>query len=179
MSRQDIQRLGERHLLDSLSGAQWVWGNHVMDLGSGAGLPGVPLAVALPQTQFLLCDRSQRRVRFLRQVIQALGLDNAAVWLGDYGQQYPPNAHFDTVVARGVATVEELWAMVQPQLAADGRLLVYERTRVEPVEGAHEESHENKRAKPFKLEQVAVSRHVAAIPGIERTHTLVCVEHAR
>ena len=65
ISRQDIARLGARHLLDSLSGTLLLQGKYVLDLGSGAGLPGVPLAIAAPHRHFLLCDRSQRRIRFL------------------------------------------------------------------------------------------------------------------
>lgn len=175
VSRQDIQRLGSRHLLDSLSGLPLLQGKLVMDLGSGAGLPGVPLAIAAPHLQFLLCDRSERRIRFLRQVLQSLGLDNADVWLGDYGQQHPQDRTFDTVVVRGVATVAELWAMVHSQLAANGRLLVYESTRAEPSESLDDTST----MQPESIEQGTIRRHHIAIPGIEGAHTVVCVEHAR
>jgi len=174
VSRQDISRLAARHLLDSLSAVPLLQGRRVMDLGSGAGLPGIPLSIAAPQVQFVLCDRSERRIRFLRQVIQSLELGNAEVWLGDYGQLKPPDVIFDTVVARGVATVAELWAMVHSQLAADGRLLVYESTRADPAEA----SHDTNRTQPESIQHCAISRHRFVIPGIEQVHSVVCVEHA-
>jgi 16S rRNA (guanine527-N7)-methyltransferase len=176
ISRQDIQRLGSRHILDSLSGVALLRGRSVLDLGSGAGLPGVPLAIAAPERHFLLCDRSERRTRFLRQVVHGLQLSNVDVWHGDFGQHFPETQSFDTVVARGVATVAEVWAMVRSQLATDGRVLVYESTRSggdtntgSQGEGVAQTNH---------LQQCIVSRFRFQIPGLAQPHTIVCVDAA-
>jgi 16S rRNA (guanine527-N7)-methyltransferase len=65
-----------RHLLDSLSLLPWITGQRIVDSGTGAGLPGVPLAIALPDRHFILLDGNGKKIRFLRQVRRALGLDN-------------------------------------------------------------------------------------------------------
>lgn len=65
-----------RHLLDSLSLLPWITGRRIVDSGTGAGLPGVPLAIALPERHFTLIDGNGKKVRFLRQVRRTLGMDN-------------------------------------------------------------------------------------------------------
>lgn len=80
----EIDRLDNRHLADSLLFALDL--DHpslVLDLGSGAGLPGIPLAIALPRTRFLLVERSGRRVDGLKRVVRILDLGNCEVWKGD------------------------------------------------------------------------------------------------
>ena len=100
-----------------------------------------------------------------------MGLTNVSVWQGDYGQEYPPGV-FDCVVARGVATVNEVWAMVRPQLAAQGRVLVYASTG-SPLDSL--ETAETETTMPGEpLEQCELSRFHFNIPGISQVHTIVC-----
>lgn len=172
VSRQDISRLYSRHLLDSLAGVPLLVGQQILDLGSGAGLPGIPLAVAKQELSFHLCDRSSRRCRFLKQVCQSLGLSNVQVWEGDFlsrelGAVTPEK--FDTIVARGVATATEVWAMVQDRLANDGRLLIYESTQLDTdvqTQGIPEQ------------DEVKVSRHTYSVVGLEQTHSILRLERA-
>ena len=126
ISRKDIGRVLERHVLDSLTGAQHIQGNRIVDIGSGAGLPGVPLAIMSPQAQFVLVDRMARRVRFLEEVKRRLALDNIHPLLAD-GTELSGEP-FDMAIARAVATVPEVWDMVHAGLTRDGRLLVYSAT---------------------------------------------------
>jgi len=147
-----------------------------MDLGSGAGLPGVPLAIAVPEKRFTLCDRSERRVRFLQQVILQLDLKNASTWLGDIGRDYPANEAFDTVVARGVATACEVWSMVQPRLSPSGRVLVYESTQLQAQSASTD--HESGATEDVP-EQCSLSRYHFEIPGLREVHTVVCLEHLK
>ena len=177
ISRRDMGRLSSRHLLDSLSGLSLLHGTHIMDLGSGGGLPGIPLAIAAPDQQFCLCDRSERRTRFLREVARSLVLDNVEVWCGNYGSERPTQAAFDTVVARGVATVAELWAMVQAQLSADGRLVVYASTQGDVTGPAQDEYPALLPSIPGE-QRLSVIRQVYNIPGLEQHHALLCVERA-
>lgn len=96
-----------RHLLDSLSILPWVTGERVVDSGSGPGLPGLPLAVASPGRQFMLVDSNGKKIRFLRQVRRALGLDNvepAQARLEELTIEPPP----ETVTARALAPLERM-----------------------------------------------------------------------
>ncbi len=89
VSRRDIPRLAARHLLDGLSLAPMLSGHRILDLGTGAGLPGVPLAIACPGLEFTLIDRSERRMRFVRQATIDLNLTNAVGISADY-RRFPP-----------------------------------------------------------------------------------------
>lgn len=108
VSRKDIDQLVPHHLLHSLGIAKVVKfkpGADVMDLGTGGGLPGIPLAIAFPQTNFLLVDGIGKKIMATQEIIQALGLTNAtaiAVRAEAVKQQ------FDFVVCRAVAPLEKL-----------------------------------------------------------------------
>src|SRR5690625_7750644 len=72
----DPVEMVHRHLIDSLAVLPWIEGSLVVDAGTGAGLPGVPLAIARPDTKFVLVDSNGKKIRFLRQVRRELGLTN-------------------------------------------------------------------------------------------------------
>jgi 16S rRNA (guanine527-N7)-methyltransferase len=99
-----------RHVLDSLSIAGDLQGPRVLDVGTGPGLPGVPLSLACPQWEFVLLDSSAKKVRFLTQAVAELDLRNVVTVharVEDY--QAPP---FDTIVARAFAPLSELVARI-------------------------------------------------------------------
>jgi 16S rRNA (guanine527-N7)-methyltransferase len=112
-----------RHLLDSLSLAPYLFGESVMDLGTGAGLPGIPLALFQPQRQFWLLDSNGKKTRFVRQAVMELGLANCEVVQARM-ESYRPGRKFATIVARALATLSELKALGEPLLARPGRLLL-------------------------------------------------------
>jgi len=119
VSRSDVARLAARHLLDALSLVPLIVGRRVLDLGTGAGLPGIPLAIARPDVEFTLLDRSERRIRFVRQATLDLSLPNVDPVSADYAD-FRPDALFDTVVSRAVAKPAALWRDAASLLAADG-----------------------------------------------------------
>jgi 16S rRNA (guanine527-N7)-methyltransferase len=119
VSRRDIPRLGARHLLDALSLAPMLHGRRVLDLGTGAGLPGIALAIARPDVEFTLLDRSERRIRFVRQATIELNLRNAAPIACDYAD-FRAGTLFDTVVSRAVAKPAVLWRVAANLLAPGG-----------------------------------------------------------
>ncbi len=170
VSRRDIQRIGPRHLLDSLAGAGLLRGTRVLDLGSGAGLPGIPLAIAQPDLSFTLLDRNARRCRFLRQVLRALGLARVQVIEAELATLLESADKFDTVVARGVATAREVWAKVHTHVAEQGRVLVYASTQA-----GSEAGHKPEFA---QQDEIRISQHTYQIPGLEQTHIIDCVERA-
>lgn len=111
-----------RHLLDSLSILPWVRGPRVLDVGSGAGLPGIPLAVARPQWEFYLLDSNAKRTRFMQQAIAELKLTHTQV-VRCRLQDYYPETRFASLVTRAYATLAELTADSVRLCAADGCLL--------------------------------------------------------
>jgi 16S rRNA (guanine527-N7)-methyltransferase len=127
VSRQDIQRLVPRHLLDSLAAAPHIDGNTLLDVGTGPGLPGIVLAIAKPEVSVTLWERMTRRVRFLQLACRELGLNNVQVQEQDlYNPKSLGSADlFDAIVARAVAPVESLWPVLEQHLSAHGQLIVY------------------------------------------------------
>ncbi|TVQ41378.1 MAG: 16S rRNA (guanine(527)-N(7))-methyltransferase RsmG [Wenzhouxiangella sp.] len=121
-----------RHLLDSLSVKGFLCGPLVMDSGTGAGLPGVPLAIAEPGLQFRLVDSNGKKVRFLRQVRRELGLDNIEpvhARLEALGPEPVP----DTITARALAPLARLVDWHRTWLDQGARLLAL-KARVEENE---------------------------------------------
>lgn len=131
VSRRDAGRLRERHVGDSLALLPW-WQGRLADVGSGAGLPGLPLAIVRPKASVVLIERSLRKSRFLRQAVIDLQLDNVEVAAVD-ASRYRPSALFDTVVARAVASADRAWQLMRPLLAPRGVALL---PSMEPLDGA-------------------------------------------
>ncbi len=117
------------HILDSLSVALHLngfGGAQVIDVGSGAGLPGVPLAIALPDVRFTLMDASRKRTDFLRSFVEASGLENIEVARAraeEAGREPKWRDKFDSVVARAVAPLPTLIEYALPFLKTGGRLV--------------------------------------------------------
>jgi 16S rRNA (guanine527-N7)-methyltransferase len=111
-----------RHLLDSLSILALLRGRTLLDVGSGAGAPGLVLAIASPERDVTLLDPALKRTRFLNHVVQELGLDNVAVQRVRL-DAYRPTRRFDSVTSRAALTLEVLAMQAPRLLAADGRLI--------------------------------------------------------
>jgi 16S rRNA (guanine527-N7)-methyltransferase len=111
------------HLLDSLSILPHLAGAHtLLDVGSGAGLPGIPIAIALPDVEVTLLDSSHKKASFLEQAKAELGLANVAVAC-ERVEQWKPERTFDVVVSRAFAELAEFVAQAQHLAAPGGRML--------------------------------------------------------
>jgi 16S rRNA (guanine527-N7)-methyltransferase len=112
----------DRHVVESFALRALLKGTHVADVGSGGGLPGVPLAIAEPERRFTLIESRAKRVRFLRHVVAELGLKNTEVAHGR-AEDLPVARPFDTVLARAVAPPDELLSICR-HLTAPGSILL-------------------------------------------------------
>jgi 16S rRNA (guanine527-N7)-methyltransferase len=111
------------HMLDSLSLVPHLGdAGRIIDVGTGGGFPGIPLAVACPQRKFTLIDGTQKKIRFVAEAIEALDIRNAHA-VAARGESYPGEKNFDVVVARAVGNLADLLHNAGSLLAPGGRLL--------------------------------------------------------
>ena len=115
-------RMISRHLLDSLAIAQHLPGQRLLDVGTGAGLPGIPLAILFPEREFHLLDSNGKKTRFLFQVKTALGLDNITIHRQRV-ETFSPNALFDVVLSRAFASLQDMASACRHLLAGGGYFL--------------------------------------------------------
>ena len=114
--------LVDRHVVESFALRALLKGTHIADVGSGGGLPGVPLAIVEPERRFTLIESRAKRVRFLRHVVAELELKNTEVAHGR-AEDLPVAQPFDTVLARAVAPPAELLSICR-HLTAPGSILL-------------------------------------------------------
>ncbi len=129
ISRRDEPRLWTAHLFDSLAAAQLLApAEAAIDLGSGAGLPGIPLAIAHPEVAFLLVEPRRLRAAFLKQAVCALGLSNVRVYPGSarrLAREASARPDGEIVVARGLGSVERVVELAAPLVSSGGRVAVF------------------------------------------------------
>lgn len=111
-----------RHVLDSLAVLPYLTAGRLLDAGTGAGLPGVPIALARPDLNVTLLDSSAKKLRFVRQAVGELGLDNAQV-VRERMEQYRPARAFDMVISRAVADIGSLYRRTAHLVRPGGRFL--------------------------------------------------------
>jgi 16S rRNA (guanine527-N7)-methyltransferase len=108
ISRKDIQQLTERHVLHSLAIARFIHfapGSRILDIGTGGGFPGIPLAIYFPECHFTLCDSIAKKIKVVDGVASSLGLTNVETHVGRVEKI---EAKFDFIVSRAVAPLPEL-----------------------------------------------------------------------
>lgn len=126
-----------RHILDSLSILEHLRGDRILDVGTGAGLPGIPLAIACPEREFVLLDSSSKKLRFVQQTLGILKLDNVTLENARV-DEYRPDALFDTIVCRAFSDLPEFYRNTSHLCNSGGCMLamkgVYPMTEVESLE---------------------------------------------
>jgi 16S rRNA (guanine527-N7)-methyltransferase len=111
------------HMLDSLSVAKYLGdARRLIDVGTGGGFPGIPLAVACPQRDFTLIDGTQKKIRFVNEAIQSLDIRNARA-LAERAENYSGKKNFDAVIVRAVGALAAILEEAGKLLAPEGRLL--------------------------------------------------------
>jgi 16S rRNA (guanine527-N7)-methyltransferase len=111
-----------KHLLDSLSIHPYLRGTRILDVGTGAGFPGLPLAIARPDAHFTLLDSTAKKLKFIDHVAALLDLDNVET-VHARAESYRPQERFDTVVSRAVGPVERFVEWSGHLCVGGGRLL--------------------------------------------------------
>ena len=118
----EVQRMVAYHLLDSLAIVPHIDGNIILDVGTGAGLPGIPLAICFPEKRFLLLDSNGKKTRFLFQVKMELGLNNVEVFHNRL-ETFQSQEQIDIVLCRAYATLAKVVSQCGHLMKADCRLL--------------------------------------------------------
>ena len=103
----DVHEMVGRHILDSLAILPMMRGHYWLDVGTGPGLPGIPLALARPDASLVLLDSNGKKTRFLREVVRVLSLHHVEV-VESRVEAYHPEQRFDTVVSRAFSAIESM-----------------------------------------------------------------------
>ena len=160
------QELLTRHILESLAIAPFIVGERRVDVGTGAGLPGVPLAIADPQSQYVLMDSNGKKTRFLFEVKRQLGLSNIEVETTRV-ENWRPVQPVDTVITRAFADLATTVERIDHVLSDQGVLFAMK------TENASYELH----ALPRGMEQAAC-RDIA-VPGRDWSFQLLTIRRTQ
>ncbi|MFT7234997.1 MAG: 16S rRNA (guanine527-N7)-methyltransferase [Methylophagaceae bacterium] len=158
-SVRDIDEMVSRHLLDSLAILPYLSGNSLLDVGSGGGLPGIPLSIARPDLSVTLLDSNSKKTRFLHQVKAELRLENVTVFHARIEDANLPQ--FDLVTARAFSTISDIIDLTGRHCHHAGKLLL--------MKGVYPESELGAIGDDFSLQAI----HVIDVPGSDRQRHLV------
>lgn len=151
------------HVNDSLSVLPYIKGDRCLDVGSGAGLPGMVIALARPQQNWILLDSNRKKVRFLNQVILELGVKNVqAVY--QRIEDYRPEHNFTTIISRALTNAAELYQKTRPFIDKGGRILLMKgRNASEEIE---------------QLQSAGVDSelHALKVPGLDHARQVIVID---
>ncbi len=156
------------HLLDSLSVAAFLRGTSLLDIGSGAGLPGIPLAIAHPERAVILLESRSKRAQFLVHAVSELDLTNVEV-VHERAERYRPQRKFDTLVARAFGPLPKLLSAAARLCPADGRILALKgRYPAKEIAEIASTGFEVLEVVQLQVPQLAAARHVVILrPKLE------------
>lgn len=162
----DPAQMVTHHLLDSLAIVPFVHGARLLDVGSGAGLPGVVIAALRPDLKCTLLDSNGKKTRFLTQVAIELKLGNVEVVQARI-EDYHPDSRFDCIVSRAFAELAEFIALAAPLLDRDGQLLAMKSVRAEiEAQAISNAGHSG----------WSLTTHPLAVPGLDAARCVVVAE---
>lgn len=151
-----------RHIMDSLAVREYLQGQRFIDVGTGPGLPGLPLAIAEPDKEFVLLDSLGKRIRFIRQVCHELKLTNV-IAVQARVEDYQDEKQFDGVISRAFASLNDMLSWCEHLPAENGRFYalkgLYPQDELEQLPGQYKiESIEQ-----IKVPGIDASRHIVII----------------
>jgi len=159
----DPREMVPKHLLDSLSVQPWLHGTRVADVGTGAGFPGLPLAIANPAMRFMLIESVGKKARFVEHVVDTLGLGNVEV-VNARAEALKPKHRFDTVVCRAVGKLGEFVRVAGHLCVRGGRMLA--------MKGQYPEAELGPLPRGWRLAGV----HPVQVPGLDAQRHVVVLE---
>jgi 16S rRNA (guanine527-N7)-methyltransferase len=159
----DAEKIVSVHLLDCLAVVPYLRGSRVLDAGSGAGLPGIPIALARPDIRVTMLDSSHKKAAFLRQAVAELQLKNAAI-VCERAESWRPSERFDCIISRAFAELSEFVRLTEHLLAPGGLLAA--------MKGVH--PYEEIEQLPREFRVTLVRR--LFVPGLEAERHLVLIE---
>ena len=156
----DANEMVAKHLLDSLSIAPLLQGKRFLDVGTGAGLPGIPLAICFPEKRFELLDSNGKKTRFLQQAVAELALTNCVVHRSRI-ESCGLGADFDGVLSRAFASLADMAVACGPMLNGRGLLLA--------MKGQYPEEELSRLPKPY----IVKGSHALTVPGLAGERHLI------
>jgi len=155
-----------RHILDSLSVLKHINGARILDVGTGPGLPGIPLALLCPEKEFVLLDSNGKKTRFIVQALAELGLDNVIV-ANERVEHFQPTALFDVIISRAFSDLTAMVGLVghlcQASENTKGQLLAMKGKMPEQELAQLPEGFENAEVRTL------------SVPGLEAERCLVII----
>ncbi|MFA6409085.1 MAG: 16S rRNA (guanine(527)-N(7))-methyltransferase RsmG [Gammaproteobacteria bacterium] len=149
-----------KHILDSLSIAKYIKGPEILDFGSGAGFPGIPLAILLSEYHFTLLDSLSKKTRFLQTVVVELKLANVTI-VNERCENFFPKKNFSDIVTRATCDLNVLMGILRRLITPD--------TQVLAMQGKYPEEELSRLSDPCRVIQLEV-------PYLEAARHLVCIE---
>ncbi|MBI3775814.1 MAG: 16S rRNA (guanine(527)-N(7))-methyltransferase RsmG [Gammaproteobacteria bacterium] len=156
------ERMVTHHVLDSLAVIPYLRGPRIVDVGAGAGIPGIPLALACPEFKFVLLDSNAKKTRFITQAINELGLTNVSVER-TRAEGFHPAQSFDTVISRAFASLAEMLDMTQHLGAPDGVFVA--------MKGNYPQNELDAMPPQFRVDRV----ELVQVPGLDAQRHVVCL----
>lgn len=150
----------DRHIIDSLSVLPFLKGSRLIDIGAGAGIPGIPLAIAQNENQFVLLDSNRKKTRFMQQAKIELSLSNVSV-VHARVENYQPDQLFDAVISRAFASLKKMAQWSSHLVDKQGVLFA--------MKGSYPEQEISELANSFEIKAV----HKIEYPGLDADRYLV------
>lgn len=160
----EVSQMVDRHLLDSLSVVPYIEGKRVIDVGTGGGLPGIPLAIMFPDKHFTLLDSNGKKTRFLFQVKTELGLNNVHIE-NTRVESYKPEQLFDGVISRAFSSLKDMTDNCQHLLEPAGVFYA--------MKGVYPQHELSDLEKHYKV----CATYVLKVPGEEGQRHLLVLSH--
>ncbi len=155
----------DKHLLDSLSIQPHLHGKRIADIGTGAGFPGLPLAIVNPRRVFTLIEATGKKVQFVRHAIEALGIENVEV-VQARSETWRPRPAFDCVIARALGKLADFVRVAGHLCARDGRMLA--------MKGRHPTAEMDELPRGWRVRAL----HDLSVPGLAAARCVVELERA-